>query len=244
MLKVSEQSSAGEQFPLAAASPDCGGRSSSLAQQLTSRLLDLLESAERALPRADSVARAHIRAAASLLRGRYAVAPPTSHSARGFRGGMARWQILRVKRYVEENLTCRMTVADIAAQTGLHRSHFSRVFRSVTGESPHSYLVRQRIERAQELMLATERTLSQIALDSGMADQAHLTRLFRRHLGETPGCWRRRQKHLQRVTATSRSVPRSPRTRESGDTGQKSADSEVHATGSGTLRPAATWYRA
>jgi AraC family transcriptional regulator len=45
---------------------------------------------------------------------------------------------------------------------------------------------------AQRLMLTTQEPLSQIALACGMADQAHLSKLFRRGVGETPGAWRRR----------------------------------------------------
>lgn len=195
MLKVQEQSRATEELPLPDEDADCRARGSVFMQRLTSRLIDLLESADRTLPRADGGARAYIRTATLLLHRGRAIPPERLDSRYATQGGMARWQILRVTRYVETNLTCRMTVDDIAAQTGFHRSHFSRVFRSVTGESPHSYLVRRRLERAQELMLCTEQTLAQIALDCGMADQAHLTRLFRRHVGETPACWRRRQKH-------------------------------------------------
>jgi AraC-like DNA-binding protein len=47
------------------------------------------------------------------------------------------------------------------------------------------------VEHAQRLMLATDAPLSQIALDCGLADQAHFSRLFRRFVGESPRSWRR-----------------------------------------------------
>jgi AraC-like DNA-binding protein len=54
------------------------------------------------------------------------------------------------------------------------------------GETPHGYIMRQRIRRAQILMLESRDLLSQIACACGLTDQAHLTRLFRRALGTTP----------------------------------------------------------
>ena len=56
--------------------------------------------------------------------------------------------------------------------------------------SPHSYVTRLRIERAQHLMLSTNATLLDIALECGLADQSHLTRTFFKLFGETPRSWR------------------------------------------------------
>jgi AraC-like DNA-binding protein len=58
-------------------------------------------------------------------------------------------------------------------------------------DSPHGYIIRRRVERAQGLMLSTARPLRDIAAECGLADQAHLTRLFRRIVGESPAAWRR-----------------------------------------------------
>jgi AraC-like DNA-binding protein len=55
----------------------------------------------------------------------------------------------------------------------------------------HGYVMRKRVEMAQELMLSTSEPLSSIALICGLSDQSHLTRWFRRVLGQTPAFWRR-----------------------------------------------------
>jgi AraC-like DNA-binding protein len=47
------------------------------------------------------------------------------------------------------------------------------------------------MERAQGLMLSTDKPLSEIAAECGLADQPHFTRLFRRVVGESPAAWRR-----------------------------------------------------
>jgi AraC-like DNA-binding protein len=56
------------------------------------------------------------------------------------------------------------------------------------GTSPHRYLVMRRLGRAKQLLLAGSR-LAGAAVESGFADQAHLTRHFRDAFGITPGRW-------------------------------------------------------
>jgi AraC-like DNA-binding protein len=51
--------------------------------------------------------------------------------------------------------------------------------------------MRRRVERAQGLMLSTDPALGQIVLECGLADQAHLCKLFLKIVGESPGMWRR-----------------------------------------------------
>ena len=88
-------------------------------------------------------------------------------------------------------LDAPITVADLAGEVRLSEGHFCRGFKVSTGETPHGFIVRRRLARAQHLMLTTDEPLSQVAMLCGMSDQAHLTRLFRRHLGTTPLTWRR-----------------------------------------------------
>ncbi|ORE90383.1 AraC family transcriptional regulator [Aurantimonas sp. 22II-16-19i] len=107
-------------------------------------------------------------------------------------GGLAPWQANRVERYIGENIEAPIRVADLAALVSLCASHFCRAFRAHFGETPHSFVMRRRIEHAQLLMASTDEPLSQIALMCGLSDQAHLSRLFRRHFATTPSNWRRR----------------------------------------------------
>jgi PAS domain S-box-containing protein len=61
----------------------------------------------------------------------------------------------------------------------------------------YAYIMRRGVERAQETILLTDKPLSKIVLDCGLANQAHLTRLFRRLLGVSPGLWRRLHTYLR-----------------------------------------------
>jgi AraC-like DNA-binding protein len=64
--------------------------------------------------------------------------------------------------------------------------HLCRVFRKETGLSPHSYQTLVRVHLAKTL-LAAGVAISQVAVDAGFYDQAHLTRYFKRIYGVTPG---------------------------------------------------------
>ncbi|MBI0538612.1 AraC family transcriptional regulator [Roseomonas sp. KE2513] len=106
--------------------------------------------------------------------------------------GLAPWQQRRIRDLVEERMHESLSVVEMAAAVRLSRSFFSRAF-SVSFEcSPHFYVMRRRIARAKVLMQATSEPLAQIAAACGLSDQAHLSRLFRRHAELTPSDWRRR----------------------------------------------------
>lgn len=107
------------------------------------------------------------------------------------RGGLAPWQLKKITAFIENRLDDKIHVEDLADCARLSPSHFCRAFKTTTGETPHAHVMRMRLEKAQVMMLETEETLSQIADACGLADQAHLTRLFRQRLGATPYQWRR-----------------------------------------------------
>jgi AraC family transcriptional regulator len=104
--------------------------------------------------------------------------------------GLAPWQALRVVRHVDVNLSDRLLVSDMARIAGLSLSHFSRAFSRHFSQSPRAYIINRRVEEAKRLMVTTDLRLSQIALECGFADQAHLSRLFRRLVGISPLTWR------------------------------------------------------
>jgi AraC family transcriptional regulator len=108
-------------------------------------------------------------------------------------GGLAAWQVNRVRAYIEANLETPLKALDLATTTRLSVSHFSRAFRISFGQSPHAYVMIRRAERAKRLMLLDDPIpLAEIALRCGLSDQAHLSRLFRKIVGDSPATWRRR----------------------------------------------------
>jgi AraC family transcriptional regulator len=107
------------------------------------------------------------------------------------KGGLAPWQQRKVRAHIEEHLDGSILIESLAKIAALSLSHFCRAFKESFGETPHGFVTRMRVKRAQELMLTTGEPLSQIAIACGFADQAHLSRLFRRGTGQTPSLWRR-----------------------------------------------------
>ena len=106
-------------------------------------------------------------------------------------GGLATWQIKRVVDHIESELENALRIEDLSRLIDLSPGHFCRTFKTSMGETAHSFIIRRRIRRAQILMLETRNSLSEIACSCGLADQAHLTRLFRKLVGDTPMNWRR-----------------------------------------------------
>ena len=106
------------------------------------------------------------------------------------RGGLAPWEI-RAKEAMEADLDKQITIARLAHDCGLSASQFARAFRQSTGCPPHRWLLQRRIERAQDLLLTSDKALAEIASACGFFDPSHLTRAFSQTVGTSPGLWRR-----------------------------------------------------
>jgi AraC-like DNA-binding protein len=119
---------------------------------------------------------------------RYGEATPTRSSVRG---GLATWQRRRVTELLQASIIGGVRLADLAHACDLSVSHFARSFKASFGVTCHRWLTERRIERAQELLALTDRPLVDVATQSGFADQAAFTRMFRRIAGMPPGQWRR-----------------------------------------------------
>lgn len=117
-----------------------------------------------------------------LLNGSRDVAAGVVNSARTLAPRMA----ARVIEYVEAHLHQRLTLAELAAQTGLSVPHFKVLFRATLGVPVHRYVVQRRVERAKTLLLEGRLSAAQIALDVGFAHQSHMTQWMHRLLGVTP----------------------------------------------------------
>jgi AraC family transcriptional regulator len=155
---------------------------------LAKSLAKLLETARRELDSDREAAKASLITASSILESEI----ERSSGANGCaRGGLAAWQMARVVAYIDSNLHRTIHIRDLSAVARRSPAHFSRRFKLAVGEPPHAYIVRRRLERARQLMMSSAGPLSEIALDVGFSDQAHLCRLFRQAFGQSPASWRR-----------------------------------------------------
>ena len=158
-----------------------------LFKAVSNMLHDECESAEECVERAQAIL--HIDRSP----GERVGPAPTGRSSRtGYvSGGLAPWQARRTKTYIETNLSSKIRSKELAKLVSLSLSHFSHAFKDTFGDSPHGYVMLRRLERAQGLISTTNIPLLQIAMECGLADQAHLNRLFDKFVGESPGAWRR-----------------------------------------------------
>jgi AraC family transcriptional regulator len=104
--------------------------------------------------------------------------------------GLSRKRVQRVCDYIEAHLDDQLTLADLAGVACLSPYHFSRSFKQAVGVGPQRFVMQRRIERAKTLMRRSNQPLAVIAQEVGFADQSHLTSLFRRETGMTPGRYR------------------------------------------------------
>jgi|SRR5579862_5463524 len=158
-------------------------------QDWVRHVIGLLDAAMHEIYHKEETAHSTILKAASLLRQQIDRQAP-QQVADG-RGGLLPWQARKVLDYIESHIAGPVPVADLGALVQLSEAHFSRCFRRSFGESPHGFVIRRRLELAARRMLETNGSLSDIALQCGFADQAHLCKHFRQSTGETPAAWRR-----------------------------------------------------
>lgn len=125
-----------------------------------------------------------------------------SHVARRYHGGTARdsrarglshGELARAKEMLASALDGQILIGDIADACGVSRGAFIRGFRAATGVTPYHWLLRHRVARARDLLVQSPLPIADVAVACGFSDQSHMTRVFTKLTGVTPGAWRRRQ---------------------------------------------------
>ncbi|SFD50816.1 helix-turn-helix transcriptional regulator [Roseivivax sediminis] len=97
----------------------------------------------------------------------------------------------RIEDHIDNTSEESVELKGLAALAGMSCTSFSRSFKRTTGQSPYQYVLKRRLNRAQSQIMQTKEPLAQIAFDCGFSSQAHMTTLFQRKLGVTPGQLRR-----------------------------------------------------
>ena len=105
--------------------------------------------------------------------------------------GMSERALSQAVDYINDNLSQKLTLAEIAEAAHMSPHHFARSFKKDTGLSPHRYVVRQRVERAKALLANTDLTIAEVARAVGFANHSHLAFHVGRLLGASPKALRR-----------------------------------------------------
>ncbi|MEM9629607.1 MAG: AraC family transcriptional regulator [Pseudomonadota bacterium] len=99
-------------------------------------------------------------------------------------------RLRRVIDYVDANLTNDLALPELADIACLSTYHFARAFKRALGQSPHAFVLDQRIGRAKDLLTKTKLPIAFVARDCGFASQSHMTAVFRRYCATTPRQYR------------------------------------------------------
>jgi AraC family transcriptional regulator len=109
-------------------------------------------------------------------------------------GGLPARRLKRILDYIEENLAQPIALRQLGEIAGISTRHFERAFRQAIGVPPHAYVVRKRVDRAQNLLLSEPGlTIDEIAVRAGFSSSSHLSSTFRRQTGYSPTAFRRLQ---------------------------------------------------
>lgn len=98
--------------------------------------------------------------------------------------------LVRARDLADAQYAQCLTVDDMAAAACLSRAHFSREFRRAFGESPYSYLLTRRLERAATLLRGTDHTVADICMQVGLTSVGSFTSSFTRAFGMSPTAYR------------------------------------------------------
>jgi AraC family transcriptional regulator len=118
----------------------------------------------------------------------FAVRP---QSLRIYRGGLTPTRLRRVTELVHAKVDDDLTLEEMADAADLGRTRFSQMFRKSTGQSPHQFVLRHRVEHAKEMLHSAEVRVLDVAVACGFKTQQHFARVFRQVCGISPTEYRR-----------------------------------------------------
>jgi len=179
-------------IPDSALKAACDGASDNIDLRHEPRLLDVRLASLVTAVNAERIARfpsgqlfldSVEQAIAAILVDGYAV---RQRPGRKYRGGLGPARLRKVREFVHANLEEEFSLKEMAESVGLSRAHFSQMFRKSTGETPHRFVLRQRIERSIVMLRTAEGRILDIAIACGFQTQQHFARVFRKLCGASP----------------------------------------------------------
>lgn len=108
------------------------------------------------------------------------------------KGGLSPFDLKRVVAIIESRPANPPSLDELASEIGVSRRHFFRAFKQSTGKTPHTYVAEHRLQRAADLLRATDLSATEIALECGFASSSHFTVAFKRAIGVSPSEFRRK----------------------------------------------------
>lgn len=115
-----------------------------------------------------------------------------SQILREYGDGLSKEKLDQAIDYIQAYLSKNLSLEEMAAELGMSQYYFCHLFKQSMGISPHQYLIQQRVERAKFLLGRSKKSIANIAVECGFANQSHFARYFRRHTGVNPSQFRQK----------------------------------------------------
>jgi len=103
-----------------------------------------------------------------------------------YQGGLGATRLRRIKELVHAKMEDDLGLDEMAQSVGLSTAHFARMFRKSTGETPHQFVLRRRVERAKAMLRAPDARVLDVAVACGFKTQQHFAQVFRDVWGVSP----------------------------------------------------------
>jgi AraC family transcriptional regulator len=103
-----------------------------------------------------------------------------------YRGGLGSARMRRIQELVDAKMEDDLSLGEMAQSVGLSTAHFARMFRKSTGETPHQFVLRQRLERAKAMLCSPVTRILDVAVACGFKTQQHFAQVFRDVVGVRP----------------------------------------------------------
>lgn len=104
--------------------------------------------------------------------------------------GLPKYKLKQAIEYINQHLSEEISLDKIAQHLDMSQYYFCHLFKQSMGISPYQYVLRQRIEKAKQLLKKQKLTITHVALECGFANQTHFTKHFRKLMGITPKAYR------------------------------------------------------
>jgi AraC family transcriptional regulator len=102
------------------------------------------------------------------------------------RGGLGPARLRKIRELIHAKIEDELSLDEMAESVGLSTAHFARMFRKSTGQTPHQFVLRQRLERAKTMLCAPDARVLDVAVACGFKTQQHFAQVFRDLWGVSP----------------------------------------------------------
>ena len=128
-----------------------------------------------------------------------------------YRGGLGSARLRKIKEFVHAKMEDDLSLDEMAQSVGLSTAHFARMFRKSTGQTPHQFVLRQRLERARAMLRAADSRVLDVAVACGFKTQQHFAQVFRDVWGVSPTEYRQDLDPSEATCASESSSEDTPR---------------------------------